>query len=500
MLSTKLYTADEIYSKMMKKVATLPCQEDYARQLCNLVAFHLRKNALLDTGVSVEDIPYQGAIVVAPTGQGKTYLLNAIGKIMDINIIVIDGSSLSREGFKGVSLSQRLYGARKTAKNHEAWKRSILFVDEIDKMKLLGNEKDYGNPMENLLQLYNNNTITAENDDKGAITLDVSRFTIVLGGAFDGLDKIIQQRLTTKRKVGFDFEAVPVKEDFTSLKQVTSEDLKKYGIMPELLGRIGSIITIEPMKKEDYKCLLIDSNGGIAKKYKTYLAKAYGVEFEVDDHAIEIITKKCTESKLGARAINPIVNDVMRKCFNELERDDSINKVILSGNDTDCVIQYKHGEKVHESVTSLFSSKVSVRFIERDDEKLAASLIELVPTMKDDRVVMNELKAFIRVSLYYLKHYCSLSDYKFESLETLLKSTQKDDASEQSTFECMMEESIGLKEDDFYINVNFRRFQRIWTPYTYIHLHVALKRIYEAILNGNNISWAEVKKESEITR
>ena len=166
----KYTTADEIFERTMRKIAPLPCQKDYARQLASILSFHIHKNTLMDDGISVDDLPSMSAVVVAPTGQGKTYLIRKMAEILDLNCIVVDCSTLAAEGWKGVGLSQRLMAAKDSCAKREVFERSLLFLDEVDKIRYWGTHHDQGNPMSNILQLYNSGTVAAEGDGrKGAL-------------------------------------------------------------------------------------------------------------------------------------------------------------------------------------------------------------------------------------------------------------------------------------------------------------------------------------------
>ena len=148
----------------MAHVAPLPCQESYARDLASIFSMHLKRNALMDIGIPPESLPNNAAIIVAPSGQGKTFLFQQMAKLVDINTIVVDASALSREGWKGLSLSQQLLAAQKAVVNPHFFSRSILFFDEID--KLVDAHSEAGNPQSNLLQLFNNGSIRCEEDNR----------------------------------------------------------------------------------------------------------------------------------------------------------------------------------------------------------------------------------------------------------------------------------------------------------------------------------------------
>ena len=130
MIENKLMTADEIFDKAMTTMAPLPSQESCARELAAIFSFHLTKMELMDAGFAADELPQQHAIMVAPTGVGKTYLLRHIAQVCDVNVIFMDGSSVTRDGWKGVSFGQQLWTAKNALKDDEKYARSIVFVDE----------------------------------------------------------------------------------------------------------------------------------------------------------------------------------------------------------------------------------------------------------------------------------------------------------------------------------------------------------------------------------
>ena len=497
-----MLSADEIFRKMMNEIAPLPCQESYARQLSALISYHYRKNMLMDAGISADSIPYQGAVVVAPTGQGKTYLLKAASKVLDINVICLDASTIAHEGWKGPSLSQQLLGSKRALNNDEKWERSILFLDEFDKLKLYGTEHDQGNAMENILQLYNQGTIAAEGEGKLVEMLDISRFTIVLGGAFEGIDEIIKNRISPSKSVGFFNSESEIKLSKAGLiKQVTLKDLQEYGFMPELLGRISSIISIDPMTTEDYRCLLSAKKGSISYKYKTYFTFAYGIGFDIDESAIKYISSACLESISGARAVNPLINDIMREAFIMVDRDNAINKIILRAKDDKCFLDYEYGERNHSpfmdncDVDDDINKKYYMS--EKSTTAIAYKLINIYKKIQTDVSILEELKTFLNVTLLYLKEYCNEDEFSFISLEKIARTVYKSDRSEKSTFDILITDVLKRPIKNKNIERYYEHFNKCWNRHTSHHIVKALGYIHKAIKQEHNSAIVNFKVESE---
>lgn len=228
-------TTAQILDKMKDSVAPLPSQKEYMKNLATILAMHVNRNLLIDDGYATDDLPVPSAIVVAPTGQGKTFLLRKT-KVLELNLITVDCSTLVGESYKGVSLSQRLAGAMEEAKDEREFSRSILFFDEVDKLCKTGTSNSTG--MTALLQLFNGGSVAVSKDDRTAKSIDVSRFTILMGGAFTGLEDIIRQRICPRAKIGFGAGGMEEKTD----KRYKYPRYRRNGIRGIRMRRLITII------------------------------------------------------------------------------------------------------------------------------------------------------------------------------------------------------------------------------------------------------------------
>lgn len=480
-----LISSDEIFEQLMLNVAPLPCQNSYARNLATIFSMHLKKNELIEAGFPAEYLPCESAIVVAPTGQGKTFLVRQMAKALGINLIVIDCSSLCHEGWKGSSLSQQLIAAKHAVDDKKAFARSILFLDEIDKLKLVGTDKDVGNAQPNILQLYNGGTIVGENSNREAESVDISGFTIILGGAFEGLDTIIEERLTPRAGIGFGHKASSQKMSKSDLlKQATLSDFAQYGLMTELLGRASSsIIHIDNMQIEDYRQLLTADHGSIRSKYINYLSALYGVDFDITEAGVAAIAGQCMSSVTGARAVNPLISNLMKCAIVKVEQDPTINRVLLDANNADCIIRYEHGVRAYSSFTHNADNAHSIPFNVKASTvpKLSAELCRLYLSASGDPMYVDNFKAFLDCALYYLKHTTSPRDFSFSSLEKLARTVLKGKNGEDSTFDIMMKTAITSgnapsRQTTYYTAFNAQ--YRYNTPYVLIMaLHLIVTHI-----------------------
>lgn len=443
-------SADWIYEQTMKQIAPLPCQKEYLRQLSSLMSFHKHRNELLDRGLSVDDLPAPSAVVVAPTGQGKTFLLRKMAEAARINCIIVDGSTLAAEGWRGAALGQRLLHAKEQARNDRTFERSILFIDEIDKIRFWGTNHDQGNPTNNLLSLYNSGYYVTEDAGKNTVNIDIRRFTVILGGAFTGIEDIIRERISPKARVGFvESENRQKYTDADFMQMVTLDDLKKFGMSQEFLGRIGSILTLLPMGIDDYKQLLSADTGSAQAKYNNYLQKLYGVSFEVSEAGSMIIAEQCMKLKTGARAVNPMIN-VMRNTISEVERNQKIRKVILDADERGHIVRYEYGDRdhglyahKHSNASSLEVGKNMVCKIHaKSFSALVNKLCRYYKNAGGAAYREPELRSFLNCALMYIFEHLRNEEHSFESLFKLVDTVERK-YNEPSVFEKLMQCRLG---------------------------------------------------------
>lgn len=484
-----IYTADEIYSSLLNEVAPLPCQENYAKQLSTLVSYHCKKCALLDAGIAPNELPYQGGIVVAPTGSGKSYLLKTLGQLFDINIIVLNGSSLCKDGWKGPTLSQQLLSSKKSLGDDSKWEKSILFIDEFDKLKNYGTDQDQGNALENILQLYDQGTVAAEGEYKHVEAIDVSKFTIILAGAFDGLDKIVKKRISPKQGLGFTSEIIVDNLSISDYYQkATLEDLKEYGFPLEILGRIGSILYINPLTKEDYNCLLNAKNGSIVYKYNTFFQFSDGVSFEIDDSAVNFISRRCLKSESGARAVNPLINDAIKDSFIMVDRDKSINKVILKSNEHSCFVDYEYGKRGINLLTNKDETDNQGVYV-LQEKSLSLIADKLVKECSAEQFTYREvadLRVFFELCLLYIFKHCNHKDFCLNSLMKLAESAQKKKKNDESTFDVLINKLLSNNKNEIVIKTYYDEFKCRWCKNTASNLIKGTKYVFESLRNKHH--------------
>lgn len=442
----------------------------------------------MDEGYLTDDLPNMSAIVVAPTGQGKTFLLRKMAESVGLNLITVDCSTLAAEGWKGVGLGQRLLTAQKEAENKNAFESSVLFLDEVDKLRFWGTNSDQGNPVSNILQLYNSDCVVAEVSGKESVNINVARFTVLLGGAFEGIEEIIEKRLPPKYRIGFGRESEEKKTSLAQrFQQVTKEDLVAYGMLPELLGRIGTILTIQPLTLEDYRQLLRGENGSIQCQYRNYLRGLYGASFALTDEAVDSIAQTCMESHSGTRAVTPIVNDLMRSALSAVERDEDINGIVLDVDEQGLRVRYEYGNRTYCHSHSS-SAELQVHMLKAKNCKvLADKLCRYFKNAGGDLTIIPALQTFLECSMEYLYKAAEEEVFSFASLEKLACTVRH--KYQCSSFDIMMRD-LKIKA--------YERFRELYTSDIQRDIVMALQRImaYVESYHGKvNIQFVVTKKK-----
>lgn len=491
-------TASKILEMTMEQIAPLPSQRGYAAALAGILSVHIHRNQLIDDGIPADQLPAPSAMVVAPTGQGKTFLVRKMAEAVGLHTIIIDCSTRSAEGWRGISLSQRLVRAMSDLNDERKFMKSLIFFDEVDKLKRWGTTNDQGNAMQNILQLYNGGKIALEVTKDRIVNVDVGRFTILLGGAFEGLDEIIRKRIGGKNKIGFcngDDAGKPKLTTGQLLQQVTLADLEQFGMMMEVLGRVGTVLSIPPLEVADYRQLLRAENGSIWQRYNNYLKNLYGVQFEITDAGVEQIATKCMNSTTGARAVNPFVNDLMRVAITSVENNDEICRVILDAADGACVIRCEEGHREYAFRDPAREKELMgmKRHVLRA-KNLAAMTNKLIRYYRNaggNSEFLSELEAYLDCAIVYLGTKCQPKDFTFDSLEKLARSTVR--GSKSSPFEIILNDAGYAVTKE-----RIKRFTDLYMPRTPQRLTYALQMIMTYIRkwHGDCRVVFEIKKQN----
>ncbi|MCR5508384.1 MAG: ATP-dependent Clp protease ATP-binding subunit ClpX [Lachnospiraceae bacterium] len=319
------------------------------------------------------DIEKSNMLLIGPTGCGKTYLVRTLAKLLDVPLAIADATSLTEAGYIGDDIESVVSKLLTAAGNDvEKAETGIIFIDEIDKIAKKQNthSRDVSGEsvQQGMLKLLEGADIEVPvgSNSKNAMvpltTVNTKNILFICGGAFPDLDEIIKQRLRKQTSIGFNAElkdALDKRKDI--LKEVTVEDIKKFGMIPEFVGRLPIIATMEGLTEDMLVEVLREPKNAIIKQYQKLLAMDE-VELEFDEGALHEIAKKALEKDTGARALRAIIEDIMLDIMYEIPKDDNIGRVTIT---KDYIL------KTGGPVIDLRSSDVNYR--KRDNSLTAAA-------------------------------------------------------------------------------------------------------------------------------
>ena len=280
-------------------------------------------------------------LAVLATGSGKTYLVKTLARLLDVPLAIADATSLTEAGYIGDDIESVLSKLLVAAENDtEKAERGIVFIDEIDKIakKKNTNSRDVSGEsvQQGLLRLLEGADVevpvgaNSKNAMVPLTTLNTRNILFICGGAFPDLDEIIKQRLKKQTSIGFNAE---LKDKFDKEKniisKVTVEDLKKFGMIPEFLGRLPVIYTLSALDKPMLVKILKEPKNAILKQYQKLL-ELDEVKLEFDDGALEAIAEKAMKKDTGARALRAIIEEFMLDIMYEIPKDDNIGRVTIT--------------------------------------------------------------------------------------------------------------------------------------------------------------------------
>ena len=333
--------------------------QDRAKKIVSVAVYNHYKRVATQTMDEIE-IEKSNILMLGPTGSGKTYLVKILAKILDVPLAIADATSLTEAGYIGDDIESVLSKLLMAADNDvDRAESGIVFVDEIDKLakKQNTNSRDVSGEsvQQGMLKLLEGADIevpvgaTSKNAMVPLTTINTRNILFICGGAFPDLEEIIKARLSKQASIGFNGE---LKDKYDKekniLNKVTVEDIKKFGMIPEFVGRLPILCPLEELTEDMLVEILKEPKNAILKQYQKLL-ELDEVELIFDDSALHSIAKKAMERDTGARGLRAVIEEFMLDIMYEIPKDENIGRVTINGDFIEGkggpIVEIRSGEK-----------------------------------------------------------------------------------------------------------------------------------------------------------
>lgn len=314
--------------------------QEQAKKIISVAVYNHYKRIASDQKDDIE-IEKSNMLMIGPTGCGKTYLVKTLARLLDVPLAITDATSLTEAGYIGDDIESVVSKLLAAADNDvERAEHGIIFIDEIDKIakKRNTNQRDVSGEsvQQGMLKLLEGAEVevpvgaSSKNAMVPMTMVNTKDILFICGGAFPDLEEIIKERLNKEASIGFRAKLKDEYDDDENLlSKVTVEDVRKFGMIPEFLGRLPIMCTLEALTENALVRILREPKNAILKQYEKLLAMDE-VKLQFEDEALHVIAQKAKEKKVGARALRAVIEELMLDIMYEIPKDDNIGIVTIT--------------------------------------------------------------------------------------------------------------------------------------------------------------------------